>query len=124
MPERLSVSCNLELQSLSEALLEAGLDPDAPTIFVLEGVTMYLKADVNDRVIGEISALARNADSRLSVYYVDASILRALTGRIEIDRFMAGMQSIGEPFVWGIIKEYEYFSQFGLVPERLVSSDR
>lgn len=61
-----------------EALLvDAGLDPEVPTVFVVEGVTMYLDEAVVRHLLGSLAEVAAPG-SRLAVDFYPAS--RPVTG--------------------------------------------
>lgn len=66
-PRRIPVSCDLELQDLALQLAFAGFNPNLNTLFVLEGLTMYLDAAVNDKLFAALGALSSSAGSRVWV---------------------------------------------------------
>ncbi|KUI07553.1 SAM-dependent methyltransferase [Mycolicibacterium acapulense] len=63
--KRVAVAVDLR-QDWPRALREAGLDPDAPTAWLAEGLLMYLPADAQDRLFEQITALSAPG-SRVSV---------------------------------------------------------
>lgn len=120
---RVPVACNLELQSLGQELIAAGFDPTQPTIFILEGVSMYLEEKINDALFEEIASLMKCEESRLWVDIVDLEILGGFTPHPEVGKFLNGMANLGEPFIWGISRDSNYFARFGLEVDRSVASD-
>ncbi len=82
------VAVDFTRDSLAQKLREAGFDDDRPTVWVWEGVTMYLsEADIRQTlsVIEELSA----AGSRLLATYIRPGAPRSLVG--------AGTALLGEP---------------------------
>ena len=59
------VSADLAVESGGGALVAAGLDPARPSVFVLEGLTMYLTEDAVRRLLAGLASCAA-AGSRLS----------------------------------------------------------
>ncbi len=60
------VAADLRTADAGLASTRAGLDPDRPSIFVLEGLTMYLAEDVVLRLLRDLAAISA-PQSRLSV---------------------------------------------------------
>jgi methyltransferase (TIGR00027 family) len=60
------VEADLTTRGAAEALLEHGLDPLRPALFVVEGVTMYLDEEVVRHQLGELGRLS-GFGSRLAV---------------------------------------------------------
>jgi methyltransferase (TIGR00027 family) len=59
------VECDLWTENAAEALHSQGFDPTRPTLFVLEGLTMYLSEDVLRRQLGDL-ARSSGTGSRLA----------------------------------------------------------
>lgn len=59
-------------ESLDDALARAGHDPNAPTTFVWEGVTMYLSKDAIDATLAVVSRRAAPGSSLLATYHDSA----------------------------------------------------
>ncbi len=89
LPYHHYVSVDFERDSLADRLHEAGHRADLPTVWVWEGVTMYLHPAA---VEGTVSVLAdRSApQSRLLVTYLPSSVARTLIG--------VGTSIVGEGF--------------------------
>jgi methyltransferase (TIGR00027 family) len=83
------VPVDFERESLGERLAEAGHDPASPTVWIWEGVVMYLHpqaVEATVRLVAERSA----PGSRLVASYASPSL-----GRVIVGRFLA---RVGEPF--------------------------
>ena len=52
------VAADFTVDSIAEPLLEAGLDPARPTLFLLEGVVVYLERPVVERVLAAFRRVA------------------------------------------------------------------
>jgi methyltransferase (TIGR00027 family) len=104
------VPMNLELHDLGRELCSRGFDPQLPTAFIYEGTSMYLPDETNRRVLETIAQLMMSPDSRLWMDYVTASVVAGEEDATEVKHFMAGMSSIGEPFVWGIGNAADFFA--------------
>jgi len=75
LPERLVfVSIDFNRQSLSEALLAAGYEQGQRSLFLWEGVTMYLAAEAVDDTLAFIRD--SGAGSRVALDYIYGSVLR------------------------------------------------
>jgi methyltransferase (TIGR00027 family) len=120
---RTQVPCNLELQDLAEELIDAGFDPSLPTIFVLEGVSMYFEDETNRKVFSSVSRIMGSPESRLWVDAVDKSILQGVSKHPEVSCFLERMAGLGEPFTWGLVDSGLYFAQSGLSVDCETASD-
>ncbi|MFF5107717.1 SAM-dependent methyltransferase [Streptosporangium sp. NPDC000509] len=85
------------------ALLSAGLDPDAPTAWLIEGVLMYLTPDEAGRVLGRVSELSPPG-SRLAVEHVNKAYaelpqMRPAMGRLASTR-AAWRSAVEDPSAW------------------------
>ena len=63
------VAVDLTIQSAAQALLDRGLDPAEPVLFVMEGVTMYLTQDVVRRQLVDLAEMSTTG-SRLAVDFL------------------------------------------------------
>jgi methyltransferase (TIGR00027 family) len=73
------VAVDFERDSLAERLEEAGHDPAQPTVWVWEGVTMYLGSDAIDATLKTVSQRSASG-SRLLVTYLSPSFARQAVG--------------------------------------------
>jgi methyltransferase (TIGR00027 family) len=60
--------CDFQDVSLDEALLGQGLDPERPSVFIWEGVTMYLPASAVDQSLARISRLSASGSTLVATY--------------------------------------------------------
>jgi methyltransferase (TIGR00027 family) len=79
-------AADFTVDDLSVALAGAGHDPSVPTLFLVEGLLIYLDEPVIERLLRALRAVAANG-SRLAV-----SISRPRS-----DAFVARVASVGEP---------------------------
>lgn len=120
---RTQVSFDLRLQTVSDALRAShGFDPSEVTLFVVEGVSMYLKPDRFDRLIAGVRDLLGNGKSVLWVDIVSQSVIERRTGFDSAVAFVDSMQRLGEPFILGLDDPVGYFKDRGLTVRRHVNS--
>lgn len=117
------VPVDLTKEHATEALRRTpGFDPSAATVFVAEGLLMYLEEDCVNRVLAD---LARGPGARtlvLSIVTPDASgKVRIHTQRRVIDWIM---RFIDEPFLWGEgpVELRETLGRHGLTVASIVST--
>lgn len=65
---RISVVADIT-HDMTQSLLSAGFDPTVPTVWIAEGLLMYLSRDEADRLIDEISALSSQGSRIVSEYF-------------------------------------------------------
>ncbi len=54
---REAIPMDLRLESMAANLLNSGFDPSLLTVFIYEGTSMYLTAEDNGRILGDVAAL-------------------------------------------------------------------
>jgi methyltransferase (TIGR00027 family) len=126
------VPVDLARTDLDEALRqvprEAGFDPSAPTLFVAEGLLMYLSVDQVRRFFrGAVRVSAKDGASgrRARTRVVCTVMRRKLDGDIKLtnmQRVLVGwLNRVGEPFKWGIPLDElgPFLAEFGLAPRRV-----
>ncbi len=84
------VEADFTRDPVAERLLAAGLDPARPSLFLLEGVAVYLEAAVVEAVLGQFRQVAR-AGSRLAI-----SVSLSSPGQAR-SRFRNTVAALGEP---------------------------
>jgi len=87
------VALDLSDGGVAAALVGAGFEPDAPALFVLEGVAPYLHAETLRDVLGDLRSLA-TPGTRLAI-----SLGRPGTDPAARARFEASVEALGEPAV-------------------------
>jgi methyltransferase (TIGR00027 family) len=85
------VEADFTRDPVAERLTAAGLDPAQPSLFLLEGVAVYLEPDVLERVLRQFRQVAR-AGSRLAI-----SVSLSGVGGQARSRFQASVAALGEP---------------------------
>jgi methyltransferase (TIGR00027 family) len=85
------VEADFTRDPVAERLTAAGLDPAQPSLFLLEGVAVYLESAVLERVLREFRQVAR-VGSRLAI-----SVSPSGTRAEARSRFQAAVASLGEP---------------------------
>ncbi len=99
------VPVDLTQNSVEEALHETGFAPNKPTLFIAEGITMYLDARQIDRFFRQIHSCGYNPESYLLFTYM----LKTFLGSIQFDTATwvadAWLDLKNEKFKWGIEPE-------------------
>ena len=100
MPEHVTyVPVDFEHRKLEEGLLESGYDPEAKTLFIWEGVTVYLTPEAVDETL---SFMARNSGEG-SFLVFDYVYQAYLDGQVEgAAEWRTYLEKRGEPPVFGI----------------------
>lgn len=93
------VPADLTTTSLPDALAEASFDPSRDTVFVAEGVLMYLARPRAEAVLGEMVDARRRTRAIVTLVTPDRrGRPRLHSQRAVVDRCM---RFLDEPFVWG-----------------------
>ena len=101
LPEELVfVSIDFNQQSLSEALLAAGYQEGQRSLFLWEGVTMYLAAEAVDRTLAFIRDSAPG--TRIAFDYIYASVLRRENRYYGEKEIFQRVSRAGEGWTFGI----------------------
>jgi methyltransferase (TIGR00027 family) len=105
---------NLELEDLPQRLLEeTSFCPTQPTIALFEGVSMYLNAQVNHRILAALGSVLQHPESRLGLDLVAETVVSRNTDFAEARELIDGMRDLGEPFLFGISDPATYFASQG-----------
>jgi O-methyltransferase involved in polyketide biosynthesis len=81
------------------ALLNAGFNPEVPTFFIAEGISMYFPRDVLARLFNRLRDLTTSQNSRLWLDHVTSSVFDFDV--FEVRSFLSSMTRLGEPFITG-----------------------
>lgn len=87
------VAADFTVDPVGERLLAAGLDPGAPTLFLFEGIAVYLDDAVTERVLRQF----REVTPEGSVLAISVSTSAGASGREARDRFRRRVAAVGEP---------------------------
>ena len=99
---RRMVATDFKRDHVGELLLKhPDFDPRVPTAVVYEGCSMYFPEEENREVLRAISQVLEHPDSRLWCDMVKTSVVNGTTNIEEIAKFVAGMDQLGESFVFG-----------------------
>jgi methyltransferase (TIGR00027 family) len=85
------VEADFTRDPIAERLAAAGLDPAKPSLFLLEGIAVYLEPAVLERVLTEFRQAVR-VGSRLAI-----SVSLSSAERESRSRFQASVAALGEP---------------------------
>ncbi len=88
------VGCDLEAKGVAAALTESRFDPDAPALFLCEGVVVYLDPDGFATLLSELRTLA-TPGTRLAVSLSVDKTSHAVGARSR--RLHAAVAALGEP---------------------------
>jgi methyltransferase (TIGR00027 family) len=101
--QRVPVPINLELQEIDCVLnREPMYRQMSPTLFILEGVSMYQTESVNQRLFRGIRRAISHPASMLWADIVHRAVIDRRTGFESGNAFVDGMEKLGEPFVFGL----------------------
>ena len=101
-PGPIYVAADLTVQDAADALCDQGLDVLLPTLFVVEGVTMYLDAEIVSRQLGGL-AHASAGGSRVAVdFYPPRDAGAAARSRRQMQRQRLARTGSGESFRLGV----------------------
>lgn len=90
---------------VTDVLAPAWFDASLPTLFIAEGITMYLDAKQVDKFFAGIRALAQHPDSSLIFTYMARSPLGVIGFDSQTWLARLWLQLQGEPMKWGIEPE-------------------
>ena len=96
---------DLTTSSITDALAPAWFDASLPTIFIAEGITMYLDAKQVDKFFAGIRTLSQHPDSSLIFTYMAKSPLGMIGFDSQTWMARLWLQLKGEPMKWGIEPE-------------------
>lgn len=119
---RTVVPADLRLQGVDEALAKSSFEPSRPTLFVLEGVSMYQRVEDLAKIVASVARLLKHPNSRLWLDLVSRSVVERSTGFHAAERFVDGMRRLGEPFILGFDDPRPFFAEHGLTVARHISS--
>ena len=95
------VPVDFNIEKLDKRLLESGYDKSLKTLFIWEGVTMYLTAEAVDETLAFVSANS-GAGSSIVFNYMDKSFVNGTSEVKEAKRVRKFLQRMGEPATFGI----------------------
>jgi methyltransferase (TIGR00027 family) len=103
------VPIDFQKETLENKLIENGYDRKRKTVFIWEGVTVYITADAVDNTLFFV-ANHSGAGSRIIFSYVYRSAVDGTSGIREAEKWRKALEKRGEPPVFGIegseVKEF------------------
>jgi methyltransferase (TIGR00027 family) len=93
------VSADMRADNWIARLHEAGYDESRSTLFILEGVTMYLALDELRLLLQATRSANTNAASRVWLDHVKTALYDSEL--VEVQAFLKAMTRLGEPFISG-----------------------
>jgi methyltransferase (TIGR00027 family) len=91
-----AVPSDLSRSGWTRDLLNNGFDPNLSTLFILEGVSMYLPGKALTNSLNELSTLMRSTGSRLWLDHVSANLMTMENA--SVNDFLQSLRDLGEPF--------------------------
>ena len=88
--------------------------PEAPTVFIYEGCSMYFTEEQNRNLLKMITELMRHPQSCLWSDLVSREVATGRTNSRSIAAFLEGMDELGEAFIFGIEEPSVWFKSLGL----------
>ncbi len=121
---RTPVAFDLRLQALDQVLASTGtFDPQRPTLFVLEGVSMYHSTQHNNALLRNVRRAMQNESSVLWLDIVRQAVIDRTTGFDSATQFVDSMQRLGEPFIFGVDDPEQFLTTHDFRTLRTVSSN-
>ncbi len=109
---RETAEINLEIEDLAERIVAStSFSPKHPSIVIMEGVSVYLDAATNKRVLASLRRLLQHPHSRLALDIVAEEVASGSTSFPDLRNFVEGMRELGEPFLFGVSDPAEYFKR-------------
>jgi methyltransferase (TIGR00027 family) len=102
------VATDLRFPGWSSAILKEGFNADLPTLFILEGISMYLTIDELKALLNELSNLNQSPDSCIWVDHVTPELYSLPLA--EVKSFLKMISRLGEPFISGFRKVEDFSS--------------
>ncbi|MEM7475723.1 MAG: SAM-dependent methyltransferase [Planctomycetota bacterium] len=88
-------------------------DLKLPTMVVFEGCSMYFSEENNRRILSNASSLLHHPASRFWCDMVTSEVVAGNSGYTEVEAFLAGMDELGEQFVFGHDQPKDLVNQCG-----------
>jgi methyltransferase (TIGR00027 family) len=112
------VAADFGKDEVAPLLLAAGFDPAAPTLFICEGVMVYLDASTVDRLLRFVGSCAEG--SQLVFTYCPHAAVQDNGAADDSHRLRSFVRGVGEPWTFGIEPSElaAYLARFNLRLER------
>ena len=99
---RILLSADFKIDDLAQVIGQhPRFDCTVPTVIIYEGCSMYFSEAENQRLFAAFLELIENPLSCVWSDFVNTSVVTGRTNNQHITRFLEGMDSLGEAFVFG-----------------------
>lgn len=95
------IPLDLEIDKFGQRLLESKYDSSKKTLFIMEGLLMYLAPEIVDKIL---SFIVHNSGNGSAILF-DYILLSVVDGTCELEagqNWRKGVMAVGEPFKFGI----------------------
>lgn len=111
---RIMLSANFKADDLAQVVGQhPKFDATLPTVIVFEGCSMYFSAAENRRIFKSFLELMHNPLSCVWSDFVSNTVVTGRTNNLHIKRFLEGMDSLGEAFIFGSDNPSEWLEDAG-----------
>ena len=99
---RILLSADFKIDDLAQVIGQhPRFDSTVPTVIIYEGCSMYFSEAENQRLFCAFLELIENPLSCVWSDFVNTAVVTGRTNNLHITRFLEGMESLGEAFVFG-----------------------
>ncbi|MEL7671516.1 class I SAM-dependent methyltransferase [Methanobacterium sp.] len=95
------IPMDIELDKFSHQLLESGYNKSLKTLFIMEGLLMYLSHEIVDEILSFI-VYNSGKGSAIIFDYIPLSVVDGTCKLEEGQNWRNGVMAVGEPFLFGI----------------------
>ena len=93
---------DFKADSISDVLARGGHDPKQPTVFLLEGVTMYLTREAIASTVAEMKAVSAPGSLLLCELFDARLLTEAAKDDPVLGKYWMGVTMMGEPYSFGV----------------------
>ncbi len=111
---RIMLSANFKVDDLAHVIGQhPRFDSAVPTVVIFEGCSMYFSASENQRIFRSFLELLQNPLSCVWSDFVNTAVVTGRTNNLHITRFLEGMDSLGEAFIFGTDDPADWLESLG-----------
>ncbi len=111
---RVLLSANFKIDDLAQVIgNHPGFDSTVPTVIIFEGCSMYFSEAENQTLFRSFLKLINHPLSCVWADFVNTAVMTGRTNNLHITRFLEGMDSLGEAFVFGTDNPAEWLESLG-----------
>lgn len=113
--QRVSLAADFRCDDIREILTaQPRFNPEAPTLFIYEGCSMYFSESDNQHLLKMVLNLMQHPQSCLWADFVSREVVTGRTNDKSIAAFLDGMEELGEEFIFGIEDPSAWLTELGL----------